>query len=1033
MKAGRLAAITAGLLISVAARAASYPGWVKVENFDGITGGNVADLKAAAKYTNNQPDSVTFINSLYYSRTPGAENYGSRISGFITPNETADYVFFVAADDSTSLYLSTDSSPGNLKLVAADQGWQNARTWVGPGGGDSGAAGTAGTTSAVFRRGHNPGPAVMEANGFLWVGPFENRSDEFLNSPRTDLLTGPSERWTTTNASGNAVIHLTAGQPYYFQLLFKEGTGGENTGVAWKKASDPDPANNDPEIPGDFLSVDYGTSLTFQTQPQSQTVSKNQPVSFTVFVVGVPGDSDQTLFTYEWMVNGQPVSDQPNGPSYNILAPTLADSGKKFSVKVTTVGGITGTSDQATLTVTDDTTPPTIAKIHTSDTFASAIVTFSEGVQNTAVDPANYHFSGGLTATDANFAIVVEDPANPEDPKNPINPANRVAVILFTTTQTAGTVYDITVNNIKDITGNLMTANTAKMYANVFKAGQFNYKKWDRGTQSTLPDLINNPLGDPLRYANPTVEETRTTASTGGYVPGNYVDRVDGFFIPTVTTNYVFFISADNDGYLYLSADSDPIHRKMIAADVGWQNTAEWTGPGGDTAKRRGDGAGNGPFENRSDELLTSQRALNGTGLLSGLLPADGVDPDPWPTVDANGNAVITLTAGQRYAFQLWHRETDSGRAEVTFKYSGGLDPTNGNASGITAAFIGSYVDPISFPPSITTQPTNINFNIGDTLKFSVVADSSMPPTYQWYKNQGAIAGQTNTLLTIANATLADIGSYYVVVANINGTVTSQPAAALPTTPVPAPQKTFQQDVTGMTAIEAENYYDAVKGADGHVWVPVTGRAGNSGTGAMAALPDTGSNYGSTDMNAITNGPRLNFRVNFTAAGTNYLWIRGGDAFGLGNGDSVHAGIDGALTVVQITGTPTFTVFPGWNWVGNIQGDTRAFVVVPSAGIHTITLFMREDGFTADKIVLTTDPAYTPTDAGPAESQQVGGSAPSISIAHNASGALVITYTGTLESAPVVSGPYAPVTAAAGGTYTPDVQQAVRQFYRAKQ
>jgi hypothetical protein len=733
------------------------------------------------------------------------------------------------------------------------------------------------------------------------------------------------------------------------------------------------------------------------------------------------------------MVNGQPVADQPNTNSYSILAPALADSGKNFSVKVTTALGLTGTSDEATLTVVDDTTPPTIIKVHSSDTFVSAILTFSEAVQNTAVDPGNYAFSGGLNVTDVNFAVVVEDPANPEDRKNPINPANRVAVILFTARQTEGAVYDLTVNNIKDVTGNAMTANTIKMYANVFKTGQLNYKKWDRGEQNTLPDLINDPSADALRYAFPTVEETRTTGSTGNYVAGNYVDRIDGFFIPTVTTNYVFFMCADNDGYLYLSTDLDPMNRKMIAADVGWQNTAEWTGPGGDTAKRRGDLTGGGPFENRSDEMLTSQRAIDGTGLLSGLLDNPGVDPDPWPTVDGNGNAVISLVAGQRYAFQLWHRETDSGRAEVTFKYSGETDPANGTASRITAEFIGAYVDPIGFPPTITTSPTNINFNIGDTLNFSVVADSGLPVTYQWYKNQGAITGKTNALLTIANAGLADIGSYYVAVANVNGAANSSPAAALPVTDVAPPHKTFQQDSTGLTAIETENYYDASRGSDGHVWVPVSGRADNSGSGYMAVLPDSGANYGSTDFNTITNGPRLDFRVNFTASGTNYLWLRGADPFGAGAGDSVHAGIDGTVSVVQISGAPTFNIATGWNWVGNINGDTRAFVIVTSAGMHTVSLWMREDGFSVDKLILTTDSAFTPTGTGPAESQLVGTGGPTISVTRNASGSPVITYTGTLVSSPEVNGTYTTVSGASGGTYTVDPQQATQQFYRAQQ
>lgn len=1027
MKVGRLVAIMGGVLIGVAAWAADYPGYVKVENFDGISGG-IAGLKAAAKYINNQPDSVTFVNSLYYSRSPAADNYGSRISGFIIPSETSDYVFFVAADDNTSLYLSTDSSAANLKLVAADQGWQNSRTWVGLGGESSGA----GTADAIFRRGFNPGPTVMAANGFQWVGPFENRSDQFLNSPRTNLLTSPAESWPTTDASGNAVIHLTANQKYYFELLYIEGTGGENTGVAWKKAGDADPANGDPEMAGDFLSVSYGSALTFMTQPASKTVPQGQPVAFTVYVVGVPGDSDPAAFTFEWLANGQPIAGAANAATYTVLSPALSDNGTKYSVRVTTAGGLKGTSAEATLTVVSDNGPPSIAGIKSSDTFTSAKVTFSEAVRNEAVDPANYKFSGGLTVTEANFDIVVNDAANPEDVKNPFNPSNRVSVVLFTSKQAEGASYDLTVSNVKDMTGNALTPNTGKMYANSFRAGLLNYRRWMDGNN------MANLLGDALRYANATVTETRTIAQTGGanntYVAGTYLDRVDGFFIPSVTTNYVFFVCGDNDAYLYLSTDSDPGNKKMIAADVGWQNTAEWTGPGGDTAKRRGDGAGGGPFENRSDELLTSQRAINGTGLLSGLLPTgDGTDPDPWPTVDATGNAVISLTAGQRYYFALWHSEGDSGRAEATFKYAGEPDPANGTASRITGDLMGAMVDVTAFPPTISAQPTNVTFNTGDTINFTVGVDAASAVTYQWYKNQGTVTGGTGRTLTIANAGVADVGSYYVAVANANGSVNSSPAAALPVAAVPPPQKAFQQDGTGLTVIEAEDYYAATQAADGHVWVPVIGRGGNSGSGYVAVLPDAGVNYAS-DMSLITNGARLDFQVNFTAPGTNYLWLRGADPFGAGAGDSVHAGLDGTVSVVQITGTPTFNVAPpAWNWVGKIQGDTPAFVVAPNAGIHTVSLWMREDGFSADKLILTTDPAFTPTETGPPESSGVSVSRPTIAVARNASGGLVLTYTGTLESAPAVNGTYTTVSGAAGGTYTPVVQKAGQQYYRTKQ
>ena len=45
-----------------------------------------------------------------------------------------------------------------------------------------------------------------------------------------------------------------------------------------------------------------------------------------------------------------------------------------------------------------------------------------------------------------------------------------------------------------------------------------------------------------------------------------------------------------------------------------------------------------------------------------------------------------------------------------------------------------------------------------------------------------------------------------------------------------------------------------------------------------------------------------------------------------------------------------------------------ATINVTSAGLHTINVWMREDGLVLDKLVLTTNASFTPTATGPAES-----------------------------------------------------------------
>jgi hypothetical protein len=45
-------------------------------------------------------------------------NSGTRLRGFVHPNVTGNYTFYVAGDGSSELFLSTDESPANKQLIA---------------------------------------------------------------------------------------------------------------------------------------------------------------------------------------------------------------------------------------------------------------------------------------------------------------------------------------------------------------------------------------------------------------------------------------------------------------------------------------------------------------------------------------------------------------------------------------------------------------------------------------------------------------------------------------------------------------------------------------------------------------------------------------------------------------------------------------------------------------------------------------------------------------------------------------------------
>src|SRR5437867_1172945 len=103
----------------------------KWQLYTGITGGTVADLTGAPKFPAS-PDEVRVLTSAE-GPVDILDNYGSRISGFVTPAETGNYVFFIASDDGGELWLSTDDNPTNKKLIAQEASWSKFSIWNAPG------------------------------------------------------------------------------------------------------------------------------------------------------------------------------------------------------------------------------------------------------------------------------------------------------------------------------------------------------------------------------------------------------------------------------------------------------------------------------------------------------------------------------------------------------------------------------------------------------------------------------------------------------------------------------------------------------------------------------------------------------------------------------------------------------------------------------------------------------------------------------------------------------------------------------------
>jgi hypothetical protein len=101
--------------------------------------------------------------------------------------------------------------------------------------------------------------------------------------------------------------------------------------------------------------------------------------------------------------------------------------------------------------------------------------------------------------------------------------------------------------------------------------------------------------------------------------------------------------------------------------------------------------------------------------------------------------------------------------------------------------------------PSITQQPLSQTVYAGSDAGFVVSASGSAPLFWQWLFDGGAIAGATNSSLTLSVVTTNQAGRYVCVITNFLGSVTSQVAAlkVLDTAPVITNQPVSQTVYAG--------------------------------------------------------------------------------------------------------------------------------------------------------------------------------------------------------------------------------------------
>ncbi len=368
------------------------------------------------------------------------------------------------------------------------------------------------------------------------------------------------------------------------------------------------------------------------------------------------------------------------------------------------------------------------------------------------------------------------------------------------------------------------------------------------------------------------------------------------------------------------------------------------------------------------------------------VLNGPGGSGNTAPTADAGSDDECTLPSGVTLdgtvgddglpdppgaVTTTWSKSTGPG--DVTFGDSSAVDTTatfsaagtyvlqleadDGDLTDTDTVQIVVNADPNTAPSVSAGSDDECTLPSGVTLDGTVSDDGLPDPpasvTTTWSKTSGSGTvsfGDSSAVDTTATFSVAD--TYVLRLTADDNDLTNYDEVTIVVNAEPAPDTAFQES-GGTVVMECENYDDNDTSSDGSPWENDTSYGGYVGTGHMTAPSSGGSKSWST-------GAALTYDIDFTTAGTYYIWVR--RYADRAQENEAFVGLDG---------TQIGDVFDDYNgsydqWYWQEHG-TAVYI---SSGSHQFNLRRREKQYGVDRIILTDDSGYTPSGNGPAESSR---------------------------------------------------------------
>ena len=363
--------------------------------------------------------------------------------------------------------------------------------------------------------------------------------------------------------------------------------------------------------------------------------------------------------------------------------------------------------------------------------------------------------------------------------------------------------------------------------------------------------------------------------------------------------------------------------------------------------------------------IKTSNTAPMGVGPAQSLRGGVGSNTAPAVAIMSPADGA-TFVSGDLVSFIGTADDIEDGDIAASLQWTSSLDGVIGTTAGfsISTLNVGNHVitaavtdsgglpgndvisvtitDPSNTAPVVTiTSPTSgSSVTDGDTVNFvgtaSDAEDGDRTATLNWTSSIDGAIGMGGSFSTSS----LSVGTH---------TITAEASDLLPQTgsssilltvdPLTGGTGAFIQGGDGTVSMEMENFDLTIVGSDTS-WTLVS---------------DAGASDGMA-MQAPGNGqPRLEYQVNFSQAGTHYVFVRAQGNSSSSN--SMWLGFDGDLFMQNVNINP----LNSWQWEGGYT------ITVPAPGEYTVTMVRRESNALGDKIVIKTSNT-APMGVGPAQS-----------------------------------------------------------------